>query len=175
MERLVRVCLIFFAIGSLIFAVIALFFPVKSSFIRGYLDSGAVYQRWFWTYAYATVGGYLLLLAGVVNTVTALRFQKCFTPLEFLSWSVFSGFLILCLWLAGRTSIFSWLPSIPGEIQHAIGSPYVYLVEYKILNIPQVFGSIFTLVFVAFSTPISLIEFYLQHGGSATKPLSPTR
>ncbi|MEW6189711.1 MAG: hypothetical protein AB1466_06385 [Actinomycetota bacterium] len=171
MERLVRACLIFFAIGSLIFAVIALFFTVKSSFIRGYLDSGALYQRWFWTYAYATVGGYLLLLAGVVNTVTALRFQKGFTHLECLSWSVFSGFLILCLWLAGRTSIFSWLPSIPAEIQHAIGSPYVYLVEYKIANIPQVLGSIFTLVFVAFSILISTLHIAL---GTSSKSEAPS-
>jgi hypothetical protein len=163
LDRIIKIILIVLAALSLILGSVALFLPIKQSFISGFLDIGAKYKTQWFTHAYNSVGGYLLLLAGLVNVISSVRlFQGRYRPLRALFWALFSGVLIVSFYLAGNTTIINWLSWIPPEIQHGIGTPYVELREVYLTTAPQVLASVTTIIFIT----LVLINYFYSVEGS---------
>jgi hypothetical protein len=120
---------------SIILAGVGLFLPMQVSFIRGVLNSGAPYRAEWQTLGYQVVGGYLLVLAGVILLFVSLSFRKNYLK-KFADFTLplFSILLVLSYLLAGRTRILNWLPWLPAEIQHALGTEYVDLKVIDLTN-----------------------------------------
>lgn len=149
MGRIIKIILIVLAGLSLIWGGVALFLPIKQSFISGFFNIGAKYKAQWFTYAYNSVGGYLLLLAGLVNIISSVRlFQGRYGPLRALFWALFSGVLVVSFYLAGNTTIINWLSWMPPEIQQGIGTPYVQLREVYLTTAPQVLAAVTTIIFI---------------------------
>ncbi|MFZ3062489.1 MAG: hypothetical protein WA148_01950 [Actinomycetota bacterium] len=149
MDRVIRIVLVVIAAISLILGVAALFFPIKLSFVRGTYGLSYEYKSQWYTLAYNSVGGYLLLLAGLVNAISSVRlFQRRYGPLKALFWALFSGVLVVSFYLAGKTVIINWASFLPVEIQQGIGSPYVQLREVYLTTAPQVLAAVTTIIFI---------------------------
>lgn len=141
MERLNTRILLALALASLIFAIAALFFPVKVSRISGVLDSGDEYQAEWETLGYQVVGGYLLLLVGLINIFLAKSYPANATKknLGDLSyWIAYNLVLVISFFLASRTMFYYWQSWIPPEVQNAIGTPYTSFREQVIRNVPMI-------------------------------------
>lgn len=159
MDRAVKIILIILAVLSLIFGAASLFFPIKQSFIKGVLDSGAVYQHRWYTYGYNSVGGYLLLLVGLINMVSSVRlFQRRYAASRTALWAIFSGILVGSIYLVGDTTIINWLTFLPPEIMHAVGTAYVSLKELKIVSPPLILGTATTILYIA----LAIINYLLR-------------
>lgn len=148
MKKILKNTLITLAIVSLLTAIFAFFFPVKSNFISGHLDNGKLFTRDWFTYAYEVVGGYLLILAAACCAYAAMQlYQQRSERKELLFWSILGIILVLSLFLAGGTLLISSLPGVPIEIQSALGTQYVNYRVAKVVNIPQILSSICIVLF----------------------------
>lgn len=159
MDRAIKVILIILACLTLLLGIAALLSPIKQSFIKGSLEGGAVYQKQWYTYGYNSVGGYLLLLASLINAFSSVRlFQGRYEASRSALWAIFSGILVSSIYLVGETTIINWLSFLPPEIMHAIGTSYVSLKELSIASLPLILGIAITILFVA----LALINYLLS-------------
>lgn len=129
------------ALVTLVFAVVGLFLPVKSSRISGLLDSGDDYLAEWDTLGYQVVGGYLLLLVSLVNVFLAFKYYSSKATLSVgaaIYWVAYNLVLVLSFFFAGRSMIYYWQSWLPPEIQHAIGTPYTSLREKSLSNLPMI-------------------------------------
>lgn len=148
-DKVSQSILVALALASLTWAGIALFYPVKISFLSGILGSGRIYQTSFNTYAYNSLGGFLLVLAGLVNSFSSIEhFRGKYDALRSFLWALFSAALVASIRFVGDTIIVSWSSNIPAEIQHAIGTPYVKLTELPVKNIPMLVGMGFATTYI---------------------------
>ena len=138
------------ALVTLVFAVVGLFLPVKSSRISGLLDSGDDYLAEWDTLGYQVVGGYLLLLVSLVNVFLAFKYYSSKATLSVgaaIYWVAYNLVLVLSFFFAGRSMIYYWQSWLPPEIQHAIGTPYTSLREQTFTNIPMAISIVTSIVF----------------------------
>jgi hypothetical protein len=120
-------------------AVIALFFTVRIVTITGALGSGAPYATAVVIRGYNTIGGWVLVVAGVAATLaSADLLREKITSRAALGWVLFTLVLLACAWIGGAATLVAWMPGIPAEIQHAIGTNYVTVTETAVSNIPAV-------------------------------------
>ena len=159
MDRAVKIVLIILAALSLTFGAAALFFPIKQSFIKGMLEGGAPYQNQWYTHGYNSVGGYLLLLVGLINTISSVQlFRGRYEASRGTLWAIFSGILVGSIYLVGDTIIINWFSFLPSEIMHAIGTSYVELKELSIVSPWLILGTATTILFVA----TALVNYVLE-------------
>lgn len=144
----IKSILVALAIAGLLWAVIALFFPIKTSYLKGTLDSGRQYSTVFKTYAYNSLNGLILLLIGLIDVLVSIMLLRGkYEPLKAVFWSLYSGVLALSTVWVGMTPVISWLPNIPPEVQHAIGSEYATLTEQTVMNIPALICYVFIAIY----------------------------
>lgn len=135
--------------AALVWAVIGLFWTVRTTTLTGTLDSGKAYTTTYSTAAYNTLDGWLTLLAALVCLAVSVRmFQKKFPVMKGLVWSGYVAVLLLGGLVAGWTTIINWLSWIPAEIQHGIGSPYVKMVQTSVSNPPLLIAKVFIIAFI---------------------------
>lgn len=148
------------AVGETLWAIIALFAPVKTTSLVGVLDTGKNYHSQITTYGYNTVGGVILVLAAVIAVMASYElYVRKTTPARAAMWAVFSAVLVGSTFVSGGANVVSWLPGIPAEIQHAIGSSYVAAVDTAVTNIPAVASEIFALFYVVLAVALGLKSF----------------
>jgi hypothetical protein len=123
--------------AALLWAAIGLFWPSAVTKLAGSLDSGQAYTTTYTTSAYNTVGGYLTLLAAAVCLTAGIQLFRGDRRAKSLFWPLFVLSLLGAELFAGATRVISWLPGIPAEIQHGIGTEYVKVVENAVLNVPM--------------------------------------
>ena len=132
------------AVGAagIAWAVAALFFQVKVITITGLLATGAVYATAIVSRGFNTVGGVVLVLGAAAGMLAALDYFKGqVTARGVFLWSLFALVLALAAWVAGSAPLVSWLPGIPPDIQHAIGTPYVTVTETAVTNVPALIAT----------------------------------
>ncbi len=151
--------LVFFAASGLFLGAIAFFLPVEVNNLQGILLNDAIYESQWQTKAYETVGGYLILFLGTSNLVASLRYLRGkFRILQLLGWSALSGLFLVSALLAGDTVFFSWVPWIPPEIQHAIGTEYVRIWQVSVTNIPMVLSTISGAIYILISAGLAIVS-----------------
>jgi hypothetical protein len=149
----------FLATGSLLLGIVSFFLPVKVNYIRGLLLNGALYESQWHTKAYETVGGFLILLAGIAAFSAAWKYLRGkYGVLQLCGWSIFSGLLLLAVRSTGNTVFFSWVPWIPAEIQHAIGTEYVQMWEAGVANVPMLISSILAVAYVGLTILLGCVN-----------------
>ncbi len=135
-------------LAGLAWAVAALFVTVQVTTITGALATGSVYATAIVTRGFNTVGGVVLVLAAAAVMLAALDYFKGQSAARgVLLWSLFSVVLALSAWVGGSAPLVSWLPDIPPDIQHAIGTPYVTVVETAVQNIPALIATGFIIAY----------------------------
>ncbi|MFH1737008.1 MAG: hypothetical protein ABH838_03845 [Actinomycetota bacterium] len=155
-----RSLLLALGIAEALWSVIALFAAVKTTSLSGTLDNGLKYHSQITTYGYNTVGGVILVLAGAIAVMASyeLYIGKA-TPARAAVWAVFSAVLVGSTFVSGGANVVSWLPGVPAEIQHAIGTSYVTVVETAVTNIPAVAVEVFALFYVLLAAALGLKSF----------------
>jgi hypothetical protein len=112
------------------------------------------------TYAYNTVAGVILVLAGVIAVMAAYDlYRGKATPPRAAVWALFSAVLVGSTFLSGGANIISWLPGIPAEILHAIGSEYVTVTEAAVMNIPAIAAEVLALFYLLLAGVLGLKSF----------------
>lgn len=164
-NRTVLGILVVLALASLSWSAIALFYPYKVSVISGTLDSGEPYSSQFYTLAYNSVGGYLLLLAAIINMLASVELVKTDSGLRRgVLWALFSAILLGSIGFVGDTVIISWLSDIPSDIQHGIGTPYVTLTETMKRSIPALIGKSFAWGYIVLMSCYYVVAIKSRHG-----------
>jgi drug/metabolite transporter (DMT)-like permease len=152
--------LMFIALAAFALSAVALFFPFKFSTINGTLDSGQPYHSTWYTYVYSSVGGYLSIILALICVVIAFQLLRNRYSLQrALAWSFYCAIIIGAVSLVGHTQLFNWNLSIPAEVQHALGTPYVTLKETPIKNLPAMLGNYLILAFTALVTILNAFEY----------------
>jgi drug/metabolite transporter (DMT)-like permease len=142
--------LVVLAIASALWSGIALFYPYKVSFISGVLDAGQPYEAQFLSLRYNSVGGFMLLLATIINLAASVGLiRQRMGPYRALLWALFSSLLLSAIVVVGNTPIITWFADIPSDIQHGIGTPYVTLIETSQPNIPWLIALSLTCAYIA--------------------------
>jgi drug/metabolite transporter (DMT)-like permease len=148
------------ALTASILSAIALFFPYKFSSINGTLDSGQPYHSTWYTYAHSSVGGFISIVLPLVCVVVALQLLRNRYSLQrALIWSFYCVIVMGAVSLVGQTELVNWDLSIPAEIQHALGTPYVTLKETQIKNLPAMLSNYLLLAFSALIAILNVFEY----------------
>lgn len=127
------------ALTALAWAIISLFSPVEKVAVTGTLDSGAAYRAVVTSYGYNSIGTWALILAAVTALLASVdHWRGKANALRTLLWALFAGALAASTFVTGATPIVSWLPGIPQEVQHAIGTQYAMVLETPISNFPAI-------------------------------------
>ena len=123
--------------GALIWAVIALFFTVRVTTVTGTLASGAPYATAFIVRGYQTIGSWVMVLATAAVCLASFDLlREKVSARAALTWGAFAVVLTGAAWVGGTTPWVAWLPGIPADIQHAIGTSLVTVTDTPVANTP---------------------------------------